>query len=359
MTSAAPSRVLSAGDPELARTLRVALSGVDAPDVVLAHTRHGLRTVVTGGTGPPPAAPTAPRAELRYELGSVTKTLTGLLLAELTQRGLVRRTDPVLARLPAALALSAPPDRHRDAATLLHLITHTAGLPRLPRDFWAQALPRLRTNPYAAYPRERLLEAFVRGSGPRRAPGSRWHYSNYGVALLGQALATATGTPYEQLLARWVLEPLGLRATGCAPRGPHADATGHGRDGRTALPPFDAGGFAASAGVRSTPEDLLRLLEAHLRPEENAPELGEALLAVREPMLHRGWRHRHTHTLTWFRHLTDRGPLYFHSGATMGQEAFLGFRPATGTALAALATRRYARSGALAPTAYRLLTEGA
>lgn len=346
-TAAGPER----DEAALRSALRAAVRAVDAPDVVLAYSRRGRRTVLTGGAAPPPGTP---RELLRYELGSVAKTFTALLLAELTRAGTLSPAERVLARLP----LCGPPDRHRDAVTLLHLATHTAGLPRLPADFYPQALPRWRTNPYAGYSRERLLAAFARGS-PRHPPGSRWHYSNYGVALLGQALAAATGTPYDQLLARRVLRPLGLGDTGLA-SAPGRDATGRGRDGVTALPPFDAGGFAASAGIRATPGDLLTFLEAHLSPESGcppdaAPTLRPALLDVQEPLLRRGLGHRHTHTLTWFRHPTPYGPLYFHPGATMGQEVFVGFRPATGTALAALATRRHTRAGALTPTAYQLL----
>ncbi|MGH3309206.1 MAG: serine hydrolase domain-containing protein [Streptomyces sp.] len=350
----------TAADAGIAPELRAAVRGVDAPDVVFAHSAGGRRTVVTGGTGPPPDTQPRgiPREELRYEIGSASKTFTGLLLADLSQHQLVHLGDRATAHLP--LPVSLPPHRHRDAVTLLHLITHTAGLPRLPRDFYPQALPHWHSNPYAGYSGDRLLRAFAR-SRPRHSPGSRWRYSNFGVALLGPALAQATGTPFTELLARRVLTPLGLDGTGLVPLGPGRDATGHSKDGRkgghgtsSRLRPFDTGGFLAGGAVRATPGDLLSYLEAHLRP--SASPLPAALEAVQEPLLRRGFGRAHTHTLSWIRHPTDHGPLYFHSGATMGQEAFLGFRPATGTALVALATRRYTSSSTLAPAAYRLLT---
>ncbi|MCT2589738.1 beta-lactamase family protein [Streptomyces sp. N2-109] len=348
----------------MAPLLCSAVCGFDAPDVVLAHSQHGRRTVVTGGTGP--AAPGTPREALRYEIGSASKTLTGLLLADLSLRGELELDDRALDHLPAPHAHrhshlhrhphpDARPHPHLSAVTLLHLVTHTAGLPRLPWDFYPQALPHWRTNPYAGYSRERLLAAFAR-SRPRHPPGRRWHYSNFGAALLGPALSGAAGSPYERLLSRHIFEPLGLWETGTVPLGAGKDATGHAGDGVTALPPFDAGGFFASGAVRATPGDLLSYLEAHLSPGDAPPGLRAALREVQKPVLRRGLGYRHTHTLSWFRHPTDEGPLYFHSGATMGQETFLGFRPATGTALVALATRRYTRSRALGPTAYRLLT---
>ncbi|QCW78018.1 hypothetical protein EQG64_13140 [Streptomyces sp. S6] len=75
------------------------------------------------------------------------------------------------------------------------------------------------------------------------------------------------------------------------------------------------------------------------------------------PLLRRGWRHAHTHTLTWFQHPSPYGPVLFHAGATLGQQAFLGFRPGTGLAVAATATRRVHRKDTFVATAYELLTE--
>lgn len=344
-----------ATDANLARRLRAAARAVPAPDVVLACSRHGAHTVVTGGTDDGPGS--AHRGALRYEIGSATKTFTGLLLAVLAHEGLVRYDDLLDARLPATAVRHGAP-RHAHGPTLLHAMTHTAGLPRLPAGLYRHALPRRRTNPYAGYPRQAVLDAYAR-TRLRHRPGSRWHYSNLGVAVLGHALAEAAGTGYPQLLADRVLDPLGLRETALAPGDDGSDATGHGRDGATPVPPADLGGFTAAGAVRATPADLLRFLDAHLRPQHSPGPLGHALHTMRQPVLRRGPGHRHTHTLAWFHHpCADGGPVCFHAGATAGQEAFLGFRPDTGTALVALATRRHTRRTSLVPTAYALLTDG-
>lgn len=116
--------------------------------------------------------------------------------------------------------------------------------------------------------------------------------------------------------------------------------------------------LARDAGaVRATPHDLLTFLEAHLNPAAAPPAPAPALRAVRVPVLRRGLTHRHVHTVAWFRHPTDGGPMYFHSGATLGQRAFLGFRPDTGTALAAVCTRRFRAHDPFLATAYALLAE--
>lgn len=332
-------------DTAVAARLEEAVRTVDAPDVVFAFSRDGRSTLRSGGTAPPPPVP---REQLRYELGSASKTYAGLLLAELTGSGTLSGTDPATAHLD-------PGHVHgrRSAITLAHLITHTSGLPPLPADFYPQGLPRWSTNPYAHYPPQRVVRAFLRHH-PRHRPGTRWRYSNFAVAVLGHCMAAATATPWEDLLTHRVLVPLGLTDTALHPAGSGSDATGHRADGRTPVPALHIGGFAAAGAVRATPGDLLTFLGAHLRPDTAGP-LADALREVRRPVLRRGLRHQHIHTLTWFQHPTDLGPLYFHAGATSGQQAFLGFRPDTGTALAALCTRRYRTHDALVATAYDLL----
>jgi CubicO group peptidase (beta-lactamase class C family) len=326
--------------------LTAAAAGVDAPDVVIACSQGGERLVATGGTAGRDASAIA---DLRYEIGSASKTFTGLLLAQLNHRGVLSLADPLTRHLPAGRAHA-----RRDAIALFHLITHTAGLPRLPGDLARYRLPFWFGNPYDGYTTGQLLDAFT-GTRPTGRPGTRWCYSNFGVALLGAALARATTTPFERLLTDEILVTVGLKDTALAPQGEGRDATGHGWRGERPVPPFDAGAFAAAGAVRATADDLLTYLEAHLEPDR-VPPLSDALRFVRKTAVRRGFRHQHSHTLTWFQHEYDDGPVFFHAGATFGQEAFLGFRPATGTAVVALDTRRYRYGSTLQQRAYELLT---
>jgi CubicO group peptidase (beta-lactamase class C family) len=330
----------------LRERLAEAVDAADAPDVVFAVSRRGRRTLYGGGTAPPPGVP---REALRYEIGSASKTFTALLLTRLIRRGVLTGGEPAATCLDPGRTVGPHP------VTLAHLITHTAGLPALPPGFVRRGLPAWRTNPYARYPADRLTGTFLRHE-PKHRPGTRWHYSNYGVSVLGHAIAATTGTAWEDLITGQVLRALGLGGTALRAQGPETDAVGHRKDGRTPVPPFDAGGFQAAGAVRSTPGDLLTFLEAHLDPARS-PAAG-ALRAVRVPVLRRGWGHRHVHSVGWFRHPTDGGPLYFHSGATLGQQAFLGFRPDTDTALAAVCTRRFRARDPFIATAYALLAEG-
>ncbi|WP_097916247.1 serine hydrolase domain-containing protein [Streptomyces sp. b84] len=354
MTDVTAARVDAPGSAATARLLAEAAGAVDAPDLVLAVSRNGVRTVHTGGSAEPGPVP---RELMGYELGSASKPYAGLLLARLVAQGRVRYTD----RAADLLAPGFPVHPAVRRITLRHLLTHTSGLPGLPADFYPQAVPRWSTDPYGGYPADRVVRAFLRAR-PRHRPGTRWHYSNFAVSVLGHTLAAATGTPWEVLLHQQVLAPLGLDATRVRPGPEGADAVGHRRDG-TPVPALDTGGFTAAGAVRATPLDLLTFLEAHLGgpdPRDATPRdptLSAALADVRRPLLRRGRRHAHTHTLTWFHHPSPYGPVLFHAGATLGQQAFLGFRPDTGLAVAATATRRVHRADTFVATAYGLLTE--
>ncbi|MFI1801144.1 serine hydrolase domain-containing protein [Streptomyces sp. NPDC020379] len=331
-------------DAALADRLADAVAHIDAPDVAVAVTRHGVRTVLTGGSALPPPTP---RHTLRYELGSASKTFTVLLLAALARAGVLTLDDPLTAHLPD-LPLPHP---HSRRITLRHLATHTSGLPRIPTDLIAGALLRPYDNGYAAYDTERLLRTFAR-TRPRNRPGTRWRYSNFGLALLAPAMSHAAGADYPSLLRDHVLRPLGLDDTTLGPGATGTDAIGHCTNGVTPVAGADMGAFAAAGAVRSTPGDLLGYLEAHLSPEDTP--LSGPLRDVQVPLLHRGWRHRSTHTLTWFHHPAPQGSLLFHAGATFGQQAFLGYHPATHTGLVALATRR-GHTCRMISTSYELL----
>ncbi|MFB7634570.1 serine hydrolase domain-containing protein [Streptomyces sp. NPDC056149] len=334
----------AAGGPVTEERLADTLARIDAPDVVLAVTRQGHRTVLSGGSA---LAPPTPRPALRYELGSLSKTFTVLLLAELAVNGELSLDDPLTARLPR-LPLNHP---RSGRITLRHLATHTSGLPRIPADLLLGALLRPYDDGYSGYATEHLLRTFAR-TRPRHRPGTRWRYSNFGLALVGSALSHTTGTAYPDLLAARVLKPLGLTGTTLAPGATGTDAVGHRANGTTPVRGTDMGAFAAAGAVRATPDDLLTYVEAHLSP--GGSPLAAALRTVQVPLLRRGWRHRNTHTLTWYQHPAPRGPLLFHVGATFGQQAFVGYHPASGTGLIALATRR-GHTCRMVTSAYELL----
>jgi CubicO group peptidase (beta-lactamase class C family) len=181
-----------------------------------------------------------------FEIGSITKVFTRLLLYDMIARGEMNIDDPVQKYLPASVHM---PTRHGQQITLWHLISHTSGLPR---DMG---------GPTTA---ERLY-AFLAGHKLRRDPGEQVEYSNLGVALLGHAIALKAGQDYETLVRERICRPLKMdstaitltpelqarRATGHAPAGQPADFIG-------------LQGLPGAGALFSTANDLLKLASAKL-----------------------------------------------------------------------------------------------
>lgn len=316
-----------------------------ASAVTLAVAREGTHDVYCHGRLSHGGLPNTP--DTAYEIGSVTKTFTALLLAVLAAQNRVGLHDPIDTYLPPGHRPQSPAGTR---ITLLHLATHTSGLPRLPPGLLTRALPTYLTNPYARYRTEHLHQALGR-TRTRRRPGSRLTYSNYGMALLGHTLAHATGTDYPTLLAEHLCGPLSLTSTTCDPS-PTGQATGHRRN--RPLPPFAIPALPAAGALRSTGPDLLRYLQAHLTP--TTTPLATALNTVQQPRL-RLPRSPDRRCLAWNQREIGGRTFLFHSGATRGFTTFVGLCPQAGTALTALANTGPHPGGRFIQTAYVLLKQ--
>ncbi|GAB7187891.1 serine hydrolase domain-containing protein [Kitasatospora sp. Ki12] len=281
-----------------------------------------------------------------FELGSVTKTFTALLLADMTARGELDLGDPVERHLPRDWRPAAV--RSDEPIRLLHLATHTAGLPRLPPGLVARAAPTWFSDPYIAFGEEQLRTGLARTT-VRRQPGTHYWYSNYGVGLLGRLLAETGGLPYEELLTKRICRPLGLRSTTCAPD-PPGRAIGYRRE--RALPPWHIPGLPGAAAVRASGADLLHYLLAHL--DSRGSELGAAVQEVRRPRL-RLPRSDDELCLVWNHRRSSGRDLWFHSGATRGFTSFVGFSPQDSAAVAALANTGPTLDGRFVQAGYELL----
>ena len=140
-----------------------------------------------------------------YEIGSVTKVFTSLLLMDMVQRGEVSLNDPVAKYLPATVKM---PTRNGRVITLEDLATHTSGLPVIPTNL----KPKDTTNPYADYSVEQMYE-FLSSYELTRDIGSKYEYSNLGGGLLGHVLALKAGKSYEELVESRICGPLGMKST--------------------------------------------------------------------------------------------------------------------------------------------------
>ncbi|GAA4936495.1 hypothetical protein GCM10025331_22390 [Actinoplanes utahensis] len=237
-------------------------------------------------------------AGARFEIGSVSKVFTAIVLARLVDAGQVRLDQPLRDFLPAP-----------EGITLRHLAQHTSGLPRLPKGMMLRALLRPNTpDPYRHCTADFLIANLARISPA--PPGRRFRYSNLGAGLLGLALSRHTGLTYPELVNR---EIHFLRGTDTA--GP----TVQGHDARRRpVAPWHLADLAGAGGLRSTVTDVAAFVRAHFDDGPLTPAVRLALAAEHRmnPFM--------TVRLGWMR--TAQGQI-FHNGQTGGFYSFAGFDP--------------------------------
>jgi CubicO group peptidase (beta-lactamase class C family) len=159
---------------------------------------HGRRVVACGNLANGDSR--ALDGDTIFEIGSVSKVFTSLLLADTVSRQEVALDDPAAKYLPENVKL---PQRSGKSITLLDLSTHRSGLPPLPNN----------GKPEADYSVDYLYQ-FLSGYTLPRDPGSEYEYSNLGAGLLGHLLARRAGTDYESLIGIRITRPLSMPDTG-------------------------------------------------------------------------------------------------------------------------------------------------
>jgi CubicO group peptidase (beta-lactamase class C family) len=213
-----------------------------------------------------------------FEIDSITKTFTGLLLTDMVARGEVALTDPVAKYLPSQVHV---PERGGRQITLLDLATHYSGLPDLPLN-----APLYEQAPIGNYTTDQLY-SMLAAYHLDGDPGAQYFYSNVGYGLLGHALARRAGMDFQQLLEARVTGPLGMADTRITPTPQMMErfATGHGSYRMTPTPALDYGVLAGAGALRSTANDLLRFLAAFMGYTKT-PLTGSmaAMLETRRPI---------------------------------------------------------------------------
>ena len=195
-----------------------------------------------------------------YEIGSVTKAFTGTLLADMSDRGLVKVDAPLQDFLPARVKLHLVKDR---PILLVDLASHTSGLPRMPDNI----RPKDPSNPYADYSGDQLLE-FLGRHELRRPPGE-YEYSNFGVGLLGFVLAKKAGQSYEQLVVDRIAGPLKMDDTRIMLSKEQRKRLAPPYNGELgAEKNWDFDALAGAGALRSTANDLLKFVEASLSDDD-------------------------------------------------------------------------------------------
>ena len=269
--------------------------------------------------------------ERLFHIGSITKTFTALLLADMVEAREVSLADPVGVYLSGAVGCAD--------VTLRELATHTSGLPQLP-DPLAGRGAQCPHDPYSVITEADMLEA-ARLARPGRGRGE-FVYSNFGYALLGLVLAAAAGAPFESLLRRRVLDRLGLHDTIFDVDADDRLVDGHALSG-VVVPHWHNPAMAGCGSLLSSAADMGRYLLAQVRPD--ATGLRAAIEVTHRPLLRRGngqWT-----ALGWVIDKTHDGLRYWHNGGTSGFSAYAVFDPAVGVGVGALMSQTPSTGGRL------------
>ena len=311
-------------DAELSPMLEnPALAGDEGIGVSIGLFADGQQRILTYGTAKP---------ESLFEIGSITKTFTGLILAEMVTEGKLTLQTPVRELLPAGTV--AKPDGPE--ITLLSLATHHSGLARMPDNFH----PADPANPYADYSEKNLYE-YIAKVGLALNPKATFSYSNLGMGLLGEALANRAGIPYAQLLQSKVLGPLGMAHTYIQIPAAEQKEFLPGHDLRdAAVHAWDLDSMAPAGGIRSDAADMMRYLRAQLDPP--AGKLAQAVALQHQPEADADGGKI---ALNWM--IEPTNGVFWHNGGTGGFTSYAFFQPDRKLAGVVLVNRSSALADAL------------
>ncbi|HET9220398.1 MAG TPA: serine hydrolase [Terriglobia bacterium] len=275
--------------------------------------RGGRRVIAHGRLAADDSRPL--NGDTVFEIGSITKVFTALLLTDMVERGEVELTDPVATHLPPTVKV---PQRNGEQITLRDLAMHLSSLPRMPSNVDSTDA----SNPFADYSVDRLYN-FLSGYVLPRDIGSRFEYSNIGGALLAHALAGRSGLDYEDLVETRIARPLGLRSTriDVNPEMKSRLAVGHAY-GLLPTPNWALGALEGAGALHSTANDLLTFLAAHLGYTKTplAPAMASMLRFRRS--IGQG-----EVGLAWFSRVHDGVEIISHEGSTGGYRTFIGYDP--------------------------------
>lgn len=295
------------------------------PGMAVAATwREGKVAIAGAAAGAPMPVTTGPGATL-FEVGSISKVFTGLLLAQAVGAGDLQLDDTLGELLRGKVQFTQP---EVAAVTLQQLVTHTSCLPRLAPDHRQQDY--VRENPYRSYDRARMWTMLGTLKIEKAAPCDA-SYSNLGFGLLGEILSERYGKPWAELVRERITAPLGMRNT-VQVLGDQARRLAPPFDGTAPASPWDMLAFAGAGALRSTPEDLLLFGRAILAGRQGP--LGPAAERLLTPLARFGG---------WIGYgIFIEGPpqrrTYGHTGGTGGFRSTLLLAPDTGEVVVLIAS---------------------
>ncbi len=301
--------------------------------------KQGKQQIITYGTA---------KSDSIFQIASISKTFTALILAQMVERGQTKLDEPVRNLLPPGVAARPSGVPGLPEITLLDLATHHAGLPPMPDNL----NPKDDDNPLRDYHAADLYE-YLATRGLERYPHVEFEYSNLGFGLLGHALANRAGTTYQDLLERDVTGPLGLKdtTTSLSPDQQRRMIQGYNTENRP-VPPWDLDVLAGAGAIRSTAGDMIAYLKANLHPELQTGNSLQAAIAGTHQLKAVADSNVRI-ALAWI-YDTDTG-VYWHNGAVAGYTSYAFFDPKHDSAGVVLSNRFSSVTALLGPRIRALL----
>jgi CubicO group peptidase (beta-lactamase class C family) len=260
-----------------------------------------------------------------YEIGSITKTFTGLLLAKAVIEKKISLNDPVNKYLPKDIPVIK---FGNDTLKIIHLSNHTSGLPPLPGNL---DLQNNLSNPYKNYDAAKLY-AFLKTATLAQKPGAKFEYCNLGVGLLGTILEKVNKMPFEKMVTNFICARAGMNATKqlLTKKDSALFVQGY-TENIAAQGQWDFKALAAAGCLRSNAEDMLQYAAINLNSKDVMLQKAIALshqLTFEEKDQKVG--------LNWFMQNWGGSSVLFHGGETGGYKSFLAINPKTKNAVVIL-----------------------
>jgi len=253
-----------------------------------------------------------------YEIGSISKVFTGILLAQQVLEGDLKLEDEINSILPNDIKVPVMGDTE---ITLGNLADHTSGLPGMPDNF-APANPN---NPYADYTVDQMYE-FISSYQPSRTVGSEYEYSNLAQGLLGQILAMNKNTTYEELMVRVIANPLSMNDTRIELTKSMKERLALGHSVGKVVENWDIPTLAGAGAIRSSTSDMAKFISANIG-YVNSPLMEKMELSHQ---IRHDKAGEMSVAMSWHIKKGDNGDVIWHNGGTGGYRTFTGFVKETG-----------------------------
>ncbi len=251
-----------------------------------------------------------PTNETIYEIGSISKTFTGTLLAKAIEDNKVKLEDDIRKYLPASCARL---EYKGSAIILKHLVNHTSRIPKIPTNLMQQKEYNL-TNPYKNYTKKLLYE-YLSTLQIDTLPGLIQEYSNTGMALLGIILQTVYKKSYEQLIQEYITKPIGMNKTFVTVPSTLENFYTKGYTNGVETNHWDLGDIPGCGGIKSTIEDMLNYMNANLNETKTFYKTAHQITYQKG---------KQSSAFAWFINSNTEPPIIWHNGGTGGFTSFCG-----------------------------------